>query len=155
MSDITTVSFVSAFRKPKNASGRVIMGPKHNLVQFKSLLGCLFIPSHLVFHFTLVNWFRFGWQDWWGHSGISLLNNIIAKKVNHGVLTNHRLRSFWNFLQWFLQIKRGWVALHAAPGPFGSSSLIGPTGDANEASLAVSWPRYRRQKFFNQLFDLK
>ena len=96
---ITTVSFVSAFidvcsRKPKNASGRVQMGPKHNLVHFKSLSGCLLIkswssshhlyagktwrvipslPSHLVFHFTLVKGFRFGWQDWWGHSGISLL----------------------------------------------------------------------------------
>ena len=42
--------FVSAFivvcsRKPKNASGRVLMGPKHNLVHFKSLLGCLLINS--------------------------------------------------------------------------------------------------------------
>ena len=40
---ITTVSFVLAFifvstRKPKNASRHVLMGPKHNLVHFKSLL---------------------------------------------------------------------------------------------------------------------
>ena len=101
---ITTVSFVSAFivvfsRKPsaltsRNASGRVLMGPKNNLVHFKSVLGCLLInswsssqhlhagkrwrvipslTSHLVIHFTLVKWFRFGWQDWCGHSGISLV----------------------------------------------------------------------------------
>ena len=63
------------------------MGPKNNLVHFKSLLGCLFIkswsssqhlnagkqwriipslPSHLVLHFTLMKWFRLGLQDWWG-----------------------------------------------------------------------------------------
>ena len=96
---ITTISLVSAFivvcsRKPKNASRRILMGPKHNLVHFKSLLGCLLIkswfssqhlyagktwrvipslPCHLAFHFTFVKWFRFGWHDWWGHSGIYLL----------------------------------------------------------------------------------
>ena len=59
------------------------MGPRNNLVHFKSVLECLLInswsssqhlklrvipslPSHLVIHFTLVKWFRFGWQDWWG-----------------------------------------------------------------------------------------
>ena len=47
---ITTVSFVSVFivvcsRKPKNASGRVWMGPKQKLVHFKSLFGCLPINS--------------------------------------------------------------------------------------------------------------
>ena len=47
---ITTVSFVSAFivvfsRKPKNVSGRVLMGPKNNLVHFKSVLECLLIKS--------------------------------------------------------------------------------------------------------------
>ena len=45
-------SFVSAFivvcsMKPKNASGRVLMGPKHNLDHFKSLLGCLPINQTL------------------------------------------------------------------------------------------------------------
>jgi len=69
-------------------------GPKHNLVHFKSLWGCLLIkswsssqhlhagkrwrvipslPSHLVILFTLVKWFRCGWQDWWGQSRIFLL----------------------------------------------------------------------------------
>ena len=73
------------------------MGPKHNLVHLKSLLGCLLIkswtssrhlharkkirlipslPSLLVIHFTLVKWFRFGWQDWCGRSGISLMTLI-------------------------------------------------------------------------------
>ena len=63
------------------------MGPKPNLVCFKSLLVCLLInswsssqhlhagkklrvitslPSHLLLHFTLMKWFRFGWQEWWG-----------------------------------------------------------------------------------------
>ena len=77
------------------------MGPKHNLVHFKSLLWCLLIkswfssqhlyggktwrvipslPSHLVFHFSLVKWFRFCWQDWWGHSGISLIDYVIVIK---------------------------------------------------------------------------
>ena len=72
------------------------MGPKHNLVHFKSLFGCLLIKSwsssqHLYarknikgnpistfppcFYFASVKWFRFGWQDWWGHSGISLICN--------------------------------------------------------------------------------
>ena len=62
------------------------MRPKHNLVHFKSLLGCLIyragqvpnicmlekkwrvipsLPSHLVLLFTLVKWFRLGWQNWW------------------------------------------------------------------------------------------
>ena len=40
---ITTVSFVWVLiffpRKPKNASKRVLIGPKHNLVNFKSLWG--------------------------------------------------------------------------------------------------------------------
>ena len=63
------------------------MGPKNYFVHFKSVLECLLIhswsssqhlhagkrrrvipslPSHLVIHFTLVKWFRFGWQVWWG-----------------------------------------------------------------------------------------
>ena len=47
---ITTVSFVSAFilvltRKPKNASMRVWIGPKHNSVHFKSLCWCLPIDN--------------------------------------------------------------------------------------------------------------
>ena len=48
---ITTVSFESALivvvvsRKPKNTSGHVKMGSKHNLVHFKSLLWCLLIKS--------------------------------------------------------------------------------------------------------------
>ena len=90
-------SFVSAFivvcsRKPKNASGHVKMGSKHNLVHFKSLFGCLLIkssqhlhaqiklrvipslPSHLVLHFTMVKWFRLGWQDWRGEILALLIN---------------------------------------------------------------------------------
>ena len=48
--NITTSSFVYAFilvltRKPKNASKRVWIGPKLNLVHFKSVWGCLLIDS--------------------------------------------------------------------------------------------------------------
>ena len=47
---IRKVSRVSAFhivltRKPKNASKSVLIGPKHNLVYFKSSWWCLFIQS--------------------------------------------------------------------------------------------------------------
>ena len=105
---LTTVSFVSAFivvfsRKPKNVSGRVSMGPENNLVHFKSVLECLLInswsssqhlgagkrwrvipslPSHLVIHFTLVKWFRFGWQDWWGEILALLVDKTIWYKVS-------------------------------------------------------------------------
>ena len=61
-------------------------GAENNLVHFKSLLECLlikswssfqhlyagiklrvilYLPFHLIIHFTLVKWFKFGWQDWW------------------------------------------------------------------------------------------
>ena len=38
------------------------------------------IPSlhfHLIIHFTLVKWFRFGWQDWWGE----MLNPLVCTSV--------------------------------------------------------------------------
>ena len=93
------------------------MGPKHNLVHFKSLLGWFLkktrsssqqlyagktwrvIPSllsHLVFHFTLVNkLFRFGWQDWWGHSGISLILYInIYTFISYHIFET----MFWNIV---------------------------------------------------------
>ena len=52
---ITTVGFVSAFifgsiRKPSDVYKHVLMGPKHNLANFKSLLWCLFIKSWSSFH---------------------------------------------------------------------------------------------------------
>jgi hypothetical protein len=101
---ITTFIFVSAFivvfsRKPKNVSGRVSMGPENNLVHFKSVLECLLINSwssfqhlhagkrwrvipslhsHLVIHFTLVKWFRFGWQDWWGEILALLISQFLS-----------------------------------------------------------------------------
>ena len=78
------------------------MGPKNNLVHFKSLLGCLLIkswsssqhlhagktwrvippiPSPLVLHFTLVKWFRLGLQDWWGEILALLLSTSLKKLI--------------------------------------------------------------------------
>ena len=42
---IVSAFIVVCSRKPKKASGHVQMGLKHNLVYFKSLLGCLLIKS--------------------------------------------------------------------------------------------------------------
>ena len=77
------------------------MGQKHNLVHFKSLLGCLLIkswsssqhlhagkqwrvipslPSHLVIYFTLVKWFRFGWQDWLGEILALLITKLFLEQ---------------------------------------------------------------------------
>ena len=88
------------------------MGPKHNEAHFKSLSGCLLInswyssqhlhagkisrlirslPSHLVIYFRLVKWFRYGWQDWWGRSGKSLLR--ISFRTPHLFLWK---KKFWS-----------------------------------------------------------
>ena len=94
---ITTVSFVSAPGSPKTSLYVSKWGRKNNSVHFKSVLECLLInswsssqhlhagkrwrvipslPSHLVIHFTLVKWFRFGWQDWWGEILALLIYNV-------------------------------------------------------------------------------
>ena len=39
------------------------------------------LPFHLVIPFTLVNCFRFGWQDWCGHSGISLIRSQTSRTI--------------------------------------------------------------------------
>ena len=79
------------------------MGPKNNSVHFKSVLEFLLInswsssqhlhagkrwrvipslSSHLVIPFTLVKWFRFGWQDWWGEILALLLFIVITNFLN-------------------------------------------------------------------------
>ena len=82
------VSFHCCFlQEAQKRLWRCLNGAKNNLVHFRSVLECPLInswssflhlhagtrwriipslPSHRVIHFTLVKWFRFGWQDWRG-----------------------------------------------------------------------------------------
>ena len=65
-----------------------------------------FFLGPLTWNRPLVKWFRFGWQDWWGHSGISLICDIPQCNVLKGnvyICTPHRfselscaLHSKWN-----------------------------------------------------------
>ena len=92
------VSFHCCFlQEAQKSLWTCLNGTKNNVVHFKSVLECCLInswsssqhlhagkrwrvipslPSDLVFHFTLVKWFRFGWPDWLGEILALLVNKL-------------------------------------------------------------------------------
>ena len=108
------------------------MGPKNNLVHFKSALECLPIkiwsssqhlhagkpwrvipslPSHLVIHFTLVKWFRFGWQDWRGEilalliiDFVKVIKNFLNPEGHQSPISGSKVTAFILLKGWIWPI---------------------------------------------------
>ena len=113
------------------------MGPKTNLVHFKSVLECLLInswsssqhlqagkrwrvipslPSHLVIYFTLVKWFRFGWQDWWGE-----ILALLIYGTAYGIMGEKKKKTAFEYcktLPWYannVPVWRGALMFRSSP----------------------------------------